>query len=301
MKFIYSALLAAMIARVAAGADETARKPLPHGTLDLQSVEGLAVRVALKTDKLTVVTPYGTLQIPMGEIQRIEFATRVSGEDEQRIAAAIAGLGNSRFRAREAASAVLRRMGEKAYLALQEAEKSPDQEVRRRAVQLLERVQQQLGDDLIPIRAVDVVFTRNSKIAGRLAVSELEGRSAKGAVRLRVADLRSLTLPDADGIDISKAIPDPGTLTGYENQIGKTFVFKVTGNTSGGFVWGTDVYTSDSTLAMAVVHAGLLTAGKTGYVRVRIVTPPASYSGSTRHGITSADYGPWQGAYRVSK
>ena len=116
-----------------------------------------------------------------------------------------------------------------------------------------------------------MVYTKSSKIAGRLATAELDGDGPKGPMRLRIADLRTLASPEADDIDISKAIPDPGNLTNYQNQPGKAFVFKVTGRTAGGFVWGTDVYTTDSTLAMAAVHAGVLKAGQAGYVRVAIV------------------------------
>ena len=34
----------------------------------------------------------------------------------------------------------------------------------------------------------------------------------------------------------------------------------------GGFVWGTNVYTLDSTLALAAVHAGLLKTGESKVV-----------------------------------
>ena len=39
--------------------------------------------------------------------------------------------------------------------------------------------------------------------------------------------------------------------------------------------------------------------GETGVVLVKIVSPPASFSGSSRHGITTSDYGPYSGAYEV--
>ena len=94
--------------------------------------------------------------------------------------------------------------------------------------------------------------------------------------------------------------PAPPDLTAYQGQVGATFDFRVTG-TAEGPLWGTDVYTSDSGLAKAAVHAGALKVGETGMVRVRIVAPPPSYSGSTRHGITSQDWGAWPGAFTVSR
>src|SRR5579884_516361 len=250
------ALLAALLTSPATAVPETPTKPTPPGTMDVQPLSGPAVRVRLKGAKLTLVTPYGTLLIPITDIQRIDFATRISDEEARRIAKAVADLGSHQYRARQAASTLLLRMAEKAYSALHEARKSPDVEVRRRATELLDRLEQQLSDELAPVRSSDVVYTKESKIAGRILTSELEGRTPKGRLRLRVADLRTLVLAEADDIDISKAIPDPGNLVNYQNQTKKTFVFKVTGRATGGFVWGTDLYTTDSTLAMAVVHAG---------------------------------------------
>src|SRR5262249_39609371 len=94
------------------------------------------------------------------------------------------------------------------------------------------------------------------------------------------------------------AQPDPGTLTGLQDQVGKTFHFVVTG-VKHGSVWGTDVYTSDSLLARAAVHAGKVRPGETRVVRVSIVTPPSSYHGSKRNGVTTSSYGAWGGAYRI--
>ena len=52
-------------------------------------------------------------------------------------------------------------------------------------------------------------------------------------------------------------------------------------------MWGTDVYTSDSTLATAAVHAGVLQPGQTGVVKVTILPGQAAYQGSTRNSVRS--------------
>jgi hypothetical protein len=94
--------------------------------------------------------------------------------------------------------------------------------------------------------------------------------------------------------------PDPGSLTAFQNQVGQVFAFTVTGAANGA-VWGSDVYTADSTLAVAAVHAGVLAVGKTGMVRVRIVAPPPSFTGSTANGVTTRPYGSFPGAYQIVK
>ncbi len=94
--------------------------------------------------------------------------------------------------------------------------------------------------------------------------------------------------------------PDPGTLTNLANQIGKTFRFRVTGSTNG-FIYGTGVYTADSSLATAAVHAGILRPGETKVIRVRIVAGRSRYIGSIRNGVHSSSWGPYSWAYTISR
>jgi hypothetical protein len=68
-----------------------------------------------------------------------------------------------------------------------------------------------------------------------------------------------------------------------------------------GSVWGTDVYTDDSDLATAAVHAGVLKDGQRGRVRITIAAPLDSYRGSDRNGVLSEDWGHWGGAFRISR
>ena len=94
-------------------------------------------------------------------------------------------------------------------------------------------------------------------------------------------------------------LPDPGSLFSYSGAIGTTHRFAVVGATRGG-IWGDGIYTSDSVLAVAAVHAGLLEPGQAGIVTVEIVSGLPSYGGSERHGITSLAYGAWDVAYKLT-
>jgi hypothetical protein len=62
-------------------------------------------------------------------------------------------------------------------------------------------------------------------------------------------------------------------------------------------VWGTDVYTDDSSVCSAAVHAGLISVEDGGRVVVEIAPGEESYEGSERNGVTSTDYGPWDGSF----
>lgn len=92
---------------------------------------------------------------------------------------------------------------------------------------------------------------------------------------------------------------DPGTLFNYAGSVGETLQFAVVGSTEG-TIWGDGIYTSDSVLAVAAVHAGLLAAGESGVVTVEVVEGPASYTGAERNGVVSRSYGDWDVAYRFA-
>ena len=80
----------------------------------------------------------------------------------------------------------------------------------------------------------------------------------------------------------------------------RTRAMEVVGTTQGS-VWGTDVYTDDSSIAAAAVHAGILKDGEKGVVKITILPGQDSYAGSTRNGVTSASFGAWQGSFRVER
>ena len=95
------------------------------------------------------------------------------------------------------------------------------------------------------------------------------------------------------------AEPTTADLRSLERKIGQSFFFQVTGADRGP-LWGTDVYTSDSSLGKACVHAGVLKDGEEGVVKVTMVQPLAVFTGSTRNGVTSSSWTtPWSGAYTV--
>ena len=64
-----------------------------------------------------------------------------------------------------------------------------------------------------------------------------------------------------------------------------------------GQVWGTDVYTDDSSIGTAAVHQGLITFASGGTVKIRILPGRASYTGSTRSGVASDGYDEWDGSF----
>ncbi len=92
----------------------------------------------------------------------------------------------------------------------------------------------------------------------------------------------------------------PPNLAAFKADAGE-LSFTIKGDKDAGDVWGTDTYTADSSLAAAAVHAGVIAHGSTMKVKVRMVPGKPSFTGSTRNGVTSQNYGPWDVAFEFVK
>lgn len=283
--------------------DKEVTRPAPEaGAVEARFIDSSSLKLTLREQQLVIETPYGRLQVPVADVHRVEFATRVSDEDARKIGAAIENLSSTEFPKREEATVALMKLGVRAYPALAEAASNKDPEVARRVREVLEQIRQDVPEELLEVRKTDVVYTGESKFAGRIVGTTLKATTFQfGDVTVKLADLRALRSPLAGEEEpVARGVIDaPPSLVNLQNEFGKTFNFRVTGG-AGGTIWGTDVYTIDSTLGLAVVHAGILKPGQTGVVRVKIVAPPPMFVGSTRNGVTSHGFGSMPG-YEVKK
>jgi hypothetical protein len=66
-------------------------------------------------------------------------------------------------------------------------------------------------------------------------------------------------------------------------------------------VWGTDTYKENSSIGTAAVHAGLITFAGGGTVTIRILPGLSHYTGSTRNGVASMDWGEWGRSFEFVK
>jgi hypothetical protein len=88
----------------------------------------------------------------------------------------------------------------------------------------------------------------------------------------------------------------------HRGQVGSTFVYQCPPLAEGaeyGSAWGTDVYTDDSSVCVAAVHAGVITLARGGRIVVEMAPGRESYVGTFRNGITSAAYPAWESSFVV--
>lgn len=75
-----------------------------------------------------------------------------------------------------------------------------------------------------------------------------------------------------------------------ELAIGSVVRVVLTGTTSGGGLYGTGAYQTNSDPSRAAVHAGLLTPGETGTVAIVRMPDQLAFLGDSAHGVTSTAY-----------
>lgn len=72
------------------------------------------------------------------------------------------------------------------------------------------------------------------------------------------------------------------------------------GDESFRLIWGTDIYTDDSSICTAAVHAGAITPNG-GAVTIEMLPGQASYTGSNRNGVNSANWGNYPSSFRFTR
>lgn len=259
------------------------------------------LKVTLADEPVVIETAHGKLSIPAADILRIDFALRLSKQQQEQLDHWIADLGSLDPLARRQATAKLLGQRGRAVPALELAAKEGSPEIAKEADAILDRLWSDLPLDELDRGNQDVIITLDARVTGRIVAPQLKVQTEQfGTLDLKLADartLRSLAYVEPEQeeqVDPKGALPDPGNLKGYETQVGKKFIFKVVGAASG-TLYGEGTYTTDSVLAAAAVHLGILKAGEEGIVQVTILGQVPSYTGSTRNGLTSSSYSGYPG------
>jgi hypothetical protein len=268
---------------------------------DAYCTNGTVLKLKVLDEKVILKTAYGKLTIPLNKITDIEFATRLAPAVEKEVNDAIKGLSDEDVKKRNQAVAALSKLKLKAYPALLKLENAENSEVKMQVGKLLESLRKEFKEEELKGCTHDVVHTEDSYFAGELEVTTLLVNTDQfGESKLNLMFVRKLSSGGKEEEVGGPALPDPGYLTTYQAHVGKTFIFTVTGAVKG-TVWGTDKYTLDSNLATAALHAGVVKAGQTKNVTVRILAAQPAFVGSMRNGVSSNNYTMYPGAYEFVK
>ena len=112
----------------------------------------------------------------------------------------------------------------------------------------------------------------------------------------------SFTFPSVPAGSVGFEVPPESWGTSaaeYRGQNEKRFALQCAKNGAIGSVWGTATYTDDSSICTAAVEAGIITVAGGGEVVYEIAPGASTYTGSTKNGVTTNDYGSFDGSFTL--
>jgi hypothetical protein len=147
------------------------------------------------------------------------------------------------------------------------------------------------GGNIDETKFLGTIFKRNNSTS---AWTGNTYKTLNGLGRVTLSEQLDTAKLFSSAISIATA----NDMTAYsETDIGKIYKMTITGNT-GGTIWGTNIYTNDSYIPKAAVHAGVITAGQTKEVYIKIVEGLNDYPATTQNGVTSDSWGAWGLSYQ---
>jgi cytoskeletal protein RodZ len=109
------------------------------------------------------------------------------------------------------------------------------------------------------------------------------------------APVSSQATPETSTSSPSSDEPTPiswSTNAGFvKEETGLQYSFACPPGGTPGTVWGSEIYTADSSVCTAAVHAGKITLNDGGTVTIEFAPGRQTYGATTRNGITSYNYG----------
>jgi hypothetical protein len=197
MRSLIAAPLALILAfPIVAAAQETAApKDGQPKVAEVRFGDGSIVRMTLLQEHVEVMTKYGKLTVPVGDIRRIDFGMHPPTGLSEQITTSIKLLGSEVYREREGASKELLQAGHWACPSLHRASKSPDAETAQRATQVLKQITEKVSPDLLRMKEEDVIHTNEFNVVGKILSHSIKAHSPHfGEVSIKLCDLRSLHL-----------------------------------------------------------------------------------------------------------
>ena len=89
------------------------------------------------------------------------------------------------------------------------------------------------------------------------------------------------------------------TPSGFKGEDGQTYTFRCPEEGTENLIWGSDVYTQDSSICTAAVHVGRISLARGGIVTIEFRPGRSTYGSTVRNGIKSRTYGEYPRSFVV--
>lgn len=95
-------------------------------------------------------------------------------------------------------------------------------------------------------------------------------------------------------------LPWSASAVPFRSRVGATLTVRCPPGGAPATVWGTDLYSDDSSICTAALHAGRVSLQAGGEVRITVAPGAARYQGSVRNQITTRSFGAYPGSFTVT-
>jgi hypothetical protein len=89
------------------------------------------------------------------------------------------------------------------------------------------------------------------------------------------------------------------TPSGFKGEDGQTYTFRCPEEGAERLIWGSGIYTLDSSICTAAVHEGLISLAQGGTVTIEFRPGRSTYGSTVRNGIKSKTYGEYPRSFVV--
>jgi len=160
---------------------------------EVKMADGSAVRMTLTQSTVEIVTRYGKLEVPVGDIRRIEFGFRYPDGVLPRIEASARQFSSSDAKERDAAVQGLLEYRELSYPTLKRLAGGTDPDLAKRAAEVIRKLEEKVGADKLKVKDLDTIHAAEFTVAGRIETPTLKGRTTYfGEVTVQVSELRTI-------------------------------------------------------------------------------------------------------------
>jgi len=154
------------------------------------------------------------------------------------------------------------------------------------------------------INCVCVVLLLAAIVLGSAGCSKLRNQNSTGGTGGGASSTSAANSNTGPSSSMPSSSAGKGTPTSWEAngsslnaKVGETFTLACSPGGAEHSVWGTDIYTSDSSICTAGVHSGLITYQQGGTVTIELRPGRAIYGSSERNGVTTSPYGSYQQSF----
>ncbi len=176
------------------------KMPGVPGAAEVRFADGSTVRMELTQAEVEITTRYGKLNVPIGDIRRIEIGFRYPEGMQAKIDAAIGKISASDVNERERAAKELKGYGAIAYPALRRAAAGTQTDTSTRVLAIVRKLEEKVGIEKLKGRDQDVIHATEFALTGRIESPTLKGRTTYfGEVTVQVSEVRTIRFLGGNG------------------------------------------------------------------------------------------------------